>query len=347
MTSRVGFRVDAAATLGGGHVMRCLTLARAFRNRGHRCTFLCSDETFEVIPEDLWDGFDVCAVSARFPEETDRRFDLLVIDHYGMAAPEERAFRKLTGTLMVIDDLADRPHDCDLLLDQTYGVKAADYEALVPVNCRMLLGSDYALLREEFAAYRQSSLDRRAEQPGTGRILVSLGMTDVGGIAGRVCDLLTKIASPRHVDVVLGREAQSFSRIREICAEDDRFQICSDVRNMAELMARADVAIGAGGTTTWERCAMGLPSLVVVLADNQIKIADLMSKAGAIGLLGDARVNTDRHLRDQLTLFLSDAEQLQAFGRRSAALCDGAGARRVVDDVLQLMAARQGANENV
>ncbi len=344
MTSRVGFRVDAAAALGGGHVMRCLTLARTFRSLGHSCTFLCSEETTEVISEDLWDGFDVCTVSEESPEKTNERFDLLVFDHYGMAASDERAWRKHAGTLMVIDDLANRPHDCDLLLDQTYGVLAEDYKALVPADCRLLLGSGYALLREEFGAHRDASLDLRTGRLAGRRILVSLGMTDVGGIAGRVCDLLKTINSLQHVDVVLGRMAPSYTRIREICSGDDRFRLHSDVRNMAELMLQADVGIGAGGTTTWERCAMGLPSLVLVLADNQIKIADLMNKAGAIGLLGDARTESDQHLSDQLTRFLSDADGLSEFGRRSAELCDGAGARRVVEEVLQLVAARERAN---
>jgi len=324
--------------------MRCLTLARTFRSLAHHCVFLCSEETIEVIPDDLWDGFDVRTVSAGLPAEPEERFDLLVFDHYGLSAPDERAWRNRAGTLMVIDDLADRPHDCDLLLDQTYGVRAADYEALLPDGCRLLLGSHYALLREEFATHRQASLERRLSDPAGGRVLVSLGMTDVGGIAGRVCSLLTAIGGLQRVDVVLGHMATSYGRIQEICAQDARFQLHSDVRNMAELMLSADVGIGAGGTTTWERCAMGLPSLVVVLADNQIKIADLMNKAGAIGLLGDARSDTDQHLSDQLTRFLSDTERLRAFGRKSAELCDGAGARRVVDDVLQLVAARERAN---
>ncbi|MEM5581299.1 UDP-2,4-diacetamido-2,4,6-trideoxy-beta-L-altropyranose hydrolase [Roseibium sp. AS2] len=344
MTSRVGFRVDAAVMLGGGHVMRCLTLARTFRDLGHICTFLCSEETLEVIPEDLWDGFNVRTIASLNSYETDERYDLLVIDHYGIAEPEERKWRSQAGTLMVIDDLADRRHDCDLLLDQTYEVKAADYEALVPANCRMLLGTNYALLREEFAAHRPASLERRMDRPIGGRVLVSLGMTDVDGIAGRVCTLLKNIGNLRKVDVVLDRKAASHAQIRDICASDGRFQIHCDVRNMAELMLLADVAIGAGGTTTWERCAMGVPSIVLVLADNQTKIADLMNKAGAIGLLGDVRKDTDLQLSDRMTQFLSNAEQLRAFGKRSAALCDGAGARRVVEDVLQLVAMRKGIN---
>lgn len=179
------------------------------------------------------------------------------------------------------------------------------------------------------------------------RVLVSLGMTDVGGIAGRVCGILSEIDIPHHIDVVLGRDAQSYGRLQEICKRDDRFQVHSDARNMAELMLAADVAIGAGGTTTWERCAMGVPSLVVLLADNQTKIADLMNQAGAIGLVGDARTDTDRDLQEGLLRLLADVDRLSAIGKKSSGICDGAGARRVVDRVMELVAERERADRYV
>ncbi|KZM49933.1 UDP-2,4-diacetamido-2,4,6-trideoxy-beta-L-altropyranose hydrolase [Labrenzia sp. OB1] len=343
MSRRIGFRVDAGVTLGGGHVMRCLTLARAFRARGHSCVFLSSPETLEVIPPDMWDGVDVRTIEVGETGDLAGRFDLLVFDHYGLAAPEESQWRARAGTLLVIDDLADRPHDCDVLLDQTYGVQAADYKALVPFGCRMLLGSGYALLREEFALNRAAALCRRANSGKSCRVLVSLGMTDVGGIAGRICGLLKELGGIDRVDVVLGRKAPSYAFLEEICTADVRFQVHSDVRNMAKLMLACDVAVGAGGTTTWERCALGLPSLVVILADNQIKIADLMNRAGAIGLIGDARTSSDRDLFAGLTRFLNDAEHLRQLGRTSAELCDGSGTRRVAERVLQLVAERERA----
>lgn len=333
MTWQIGFRVDAGASLGGGHVMRCLTLARGFRTLGHRCCFLVSPETLEVIPTDMWEGFETTTVEGLEAPDGIAPFDLLVIDHYRIRDTQERGWRAVAGRLLVIDDLADRPHDCDLLLDQTYGVWAEDYARLVPDGCRLLLGTDYALLRDEFPALRDEALARRAGMDRVRRLVISLGMTDVGGIAGRVCAAIAGLDSFEAADVVIGGRAASHVKVLELSRRDPRFRVLGDVRNMAELLTHADAAIGAGGTTSWERCALGLPTALVVLADNQKKIAAELASAGAIALVGDVRGMSDADLRSRLRVVLTDTQNLRSAGRVSAALCDGGGMRRVMEEL--------------
>ncbi|WP_299809971.1 UDP-2,4-diacetamido-2,4,6-trideoxy-beta-L-altropyranose hydrolase [uncultured Roseibium sp.] len=330
MSRRIGFRVDAGATLGGGHVMRCLTLAGVFRSVGHSCIFLSSPETLEVIPKDMWNGFTVRTLDGGEMGEAADCFDLLVIDHYGIAAPDETRWRTWAGTLLVIDDLADRPHDCDFLLDQTYGVRETDYEGLVPGGCRLLLGTEYALLRSEFAEHRLGSLVRREDPKPIRKILVSLGLTDLGGVTGRICDILKDFSFIDRFDVVIGSKAASRERIEDLVSADDRFRIHCDVTNMADLMMTADAAIGAGGTSTWERCALGLPTVLLVLADNQFKIAEQLDAAGVVALVGDVRTVRDRDLSEAISSRLRDFQEMARKGARGATLCDGDGATRVV-----------------
>lgn len=337
---RTAFRLEASGAIGGGHAMRCLSLARALADRGADCLFLVNDEARAVVPALAGAACRVvgptpeaavAAVRSAWPDGA----DAVVCDLYRWTAPEERAFAAVARRLLVIDDLAAAPHHCDWLLNQNFGTDPASYDGLLPPACRRLVGLDYALLRPDFSALRPAALERRREMGRPRTILVSLGLTDVGGITGRVCAALATIRDFARAEVVLGPAAPSIGQVRAIAAADPRFRCHVGLEDMARAMLDADAAIGAMGSSSWERCCLGLPTLAVTLADNQRPTAQALDAAGIVVMAGDAAALDDAALRSAITAFLADANRLHRLSQASAALCDGLGAGRVAAAILE------------
>lgn len=355
---RVVFRADASLQIGTGHVMRCLTLADALRMRGAECRFLCREHPGNLIEFIRGKAFpvDALAPGEAVPMDADPQNahaawlcvsqerdaadctpalaalkpDWLIVDHYALDSRWERALKPHCGRLMVIDDLADRAHVCELLLDQTLGRDAADYRSLVPVGCGVLCGSQYALLRPEFAALRASSQQRRAD-PQLRRLLITMGGVDKDNATGKVLEGLKSCALPAdcRIVVVMGATAPALADVRQ---RAESMPWPTDVRvgvgDMARLMADSDLVIGAAGATSWERCCLGLPSVMLVLADNQRKVAQELARAGAVCLLSDpARI--DEELPSLLSDLLACPARLGSMSRSAAAIVDGRGAERV------------------
>jgi UDP-2,4-diacetamido-2,4,6-trideoxy-beta-L-altropyranose hydrolase len=360
MTSRTAlFRVDASIGIGTGHVMRCLTLADAMAARGYQCTFIGRahpGHLFDLIRQrghearvlppgppldeaapaaatrhSVWLGTD-WETDARQVLELAGRTGWLIVDHYSLDARWESNVRPICSRVLVIDDLADRSHEADMLVDQNFGRDARDYAGRVPEQCRVLTGSSYALLRPEFARLRHVSLDRRTS-PELKRVLVSLGGIDVANATGRVLNALKDCRAMQGVvvDVVMGRHAPCLQQVRQQ-AESLPYptRILVDVSNMGELMVESDLAIGAAGSTSWERCALGLPSVLVVLAENQRLIANALGAAGAAVITG----------LDELSATLQDflgqdlKERLDRMSHVARELVDGEGTARVVEELV-------------
>lgn len=324
--TRILFVCAAGPSVGGGHVMRSLTLARALEARGAVCAFQATPEVAKVL--------DAFAPDMTRAANTDG-FDALVFDSYALTADEHRTIAQGRSTL-VIDDLADRPLAADLVLDSGPARKAHDYAGLVPPNTQLLLGPSYAPVRPAFHALREAALARRVERPPVRRILVSLGLTDVGGITGRVTDLLRPIVGDVTLDLVLGGGASSLPALRTLAAQDPRLTLHVDTQNMPELVLDADLAIGAGGSTTWERCVLGLPALTLILADNQIAPARALEAAGATPRLDVSATDFDTAFVRTVQDLLVDADRRVALSAASAAICDGLGADRVAEIFLKL-----------
>lgn len=329
------FRVDAGARLGGGHVMRCLTLADELARRGGKCVFFTRYEALEIVPRLKRCGHEVNAVNG--DEDDVRRSmaqrkliaDWLVIDHYGLGAADETALRRFARRILVIDDLADRAHDCDLLVDATIGRSPEAYRSLVPAHARVLAGADYALLRPEFAALRETALARRAQRlPARPRVLVSLGMTDVGAITAQVVDALCAADLAIDLEVVVARTAPSMARLGALAAAHPFIRLHHDVTNMAELMAACDLAIGAGGQTSLERCAMGLPSLILVLADNQRFYAAALAERGAVVV-----VSQQSEVQHFLERLIHNQSEISKIIEACRGLLDGLGTQRVANEI--------------
>jgi UDP-2,4-diacetamido-2,4,6-trideoxy-beta-L-altropyranose hydrolase len=321
---KVVFRVDASLQIGTGHVMRCLTLADALRERDGECMFICRSHEGHLAEMIRARGYDVTMLPEGNPVnaetdippagdrayyarwlgtgwETDMRQtqevlagtlaqpDWLVVDHYALDAKWERAMRPLCRYLMVIDDLADRMHDCELLLDQNLGRSATDYAGLVPSDCSVLVGPRYALLRPEFAALRTASLARRASSQ-VRHVLISMGGVDKDNATGMVLAALREEDLPINckIIIVMGSHAPWLESVRnQASALPWHSEVMVNVSDMARLMAESDLAIGAAGSTSWERCCLGLPSILVVLAKNQWPLAQALHSSGGAVLLGE------------------------------------------------------------
>ena len=335
--SRAAFRADASTEIGGGHVTRCLALADVLTAAGWSCAFACRAATLGALPELGKSGHALLVldddgtdeVTAMATEWLDG-VDWLIVDHYGRNAAFERACRGWTKRIMVIDDLADRAHDCDLLLDQTLGRTEADYAELVPRSCTQLLGPCYALLRPQFACQRANALDRRKAGGSLCRVLVTFGASDPDNVTGVVLSGLAQARLEVEVDVVLGEAAPHLAAVR---AQARRLPmpvtVGRGVGNMARRMAAADLAIGAAGTTSWERCCLGLPTLLVMLAENQERnTADLVD-AGAALSLGRAADLTGEKVTAALKRIADGEFSLGEMATAAAKICDGLGAGRI------------------
>lgn len=352
---RVLFRVDASLAMGSGHVMRCLTLARALRERGHHCLFVSrehpghlnayvQDQGFELyrLPmgrsqdRDLyhthWLGAsqEEDALACRPAIETFQP-DWLVVDHYALDARWEKTLRPYCRELMVIDDLADRPHLCDLLLDQTFGRNAEDYKPWVPADCTLLCGSQYALLRPEFTALRAYSL-RRRESPKLEHLLITMGGVDKDNATGQVLQALASSELPAncHITVVMGATAPWLAEVRQQAAQLPwPTTVKVGVSDMAQLMADSDLAIGAAGATSWERCCLGMPTLMVVLADNQREVAVGLQRSGAAQVLqGSQEIASS--LPAMLDVLVSSPLQWAAMSHAASLIADGSSLPKVI-----------------
>lgn len=356
---KIAFRADASVQIGAGHVMRCLTLAAEMRRRGHTCIFICRDLHGHLGQKITDAGFEVAllpATNGPFQPKPDtpshaawagvawdddaaqtraaaRDVDWLVVDHYAFDARWQDAARGDGAKVAVIDDLADRPHNGDLLLDQNLGRTVRDYDGLVPLSCTRLIGPHFALLRPEFAKLRNASLARR-KAATLSHILISMGGIDKDNVTADVLDVLHRTALPHgcKITAVMGRGAPWLSDVETLArtmAHPTRVAI--DVTDMASLMMDADLAIGAAGGTSWERACLALPSLHLILADNQTAAAEAMAKAGISVLIGDVRNAdwTDR-LFDILK-FMKEPGAVSRLATGSLEMLDGQGSARFAD----------------
>jgi UDP-2,4-diacetamido-2,4,6-trideoxy-beta-L-altropyranose hydrolase len=259
--------------------------------------------------------------------------DWLVLDHYSIDVLWETRLRPFTAGIMVIDDLADRRHDCDLLLDQNlYSDQEQRYLGKVPGCCKLLLGPRYALLREEFRAGRRYPAMRTGS---LSRVLVFFGGTDSENVTGKALDAIRSLRRVDiQVDVIISSNNPNREALEQQCRHMENVTCHFQVTNMSEFMEKADLALGGGGITTWERCAMSLPAVVVSLARNQQAIAEALAATGAITYLGPSAVVDAEDIRDALTQICSHPEKLQEQGRISGQLVDGCGAERVMAEMV-------------
>ena len=331
------FRADASPAIGGGHVQRCLALAETFAELGWRCGFACREGTVETVPALKSSRHDVFTLDGAVDDEAAELralvaspCDLLIVDHYGRDGAFESACRSFTKRIMALDDQPTRAHDCDVLLDATPGRMASDYKRSVPPGCELLLGAEYALLRRQFALHRPAALERRQGQGPVERVLVSFGTTDPQNLTEIALRGIAESKLSLAVDIVLGSAAPHLKQIRQLITTlNINAHLHVDVADMAQLMIDADVAIGASGSSSFERCSLGLPSLVVVVAENQRQYAAAFVAAEAAESLGDGNALRAPDIAAALRKLATDSKRRLTMSRKAASLCDARGPLRV------------------
>ncbi|MFN4090758.1 MAG: UDP-2,4-diacetamido-2,4,6-trideoxy-beta-L-altropyranose hydrolase, partial [Alphaproteobacteria bacterium] len=324
------FRCDAGPGIGAGHVHRCLAIAAALARLGWRCRFVVGPDTPSAVPALAADAHPVTAVADAAAEHAAlfaAGADLLVLDHYGRDAAFSGPWRRGGMRVLALDDAPARAQDCDILLDATPGRVPSDYAGLLPPDCRAMLGPAFAPLHADFRRLRGPTLARRSTE--VRRVLVAVGGADGTAATASAARAAASALPDAAIDVVAGGGAPSLAGIRDAVATiGPRCRLHVDTPRMAELIAAADLAVGAAGVSAWERCALGLPALVFSAAANQKANAAALAATGAAEVLGTPEAWNADGLAARIAALAGDATRLRSMSAAAAVLTDGAGALR-------------------
>ncbi|MDX1490602.1 MAG: UDP-2,4-diacetamido-2,4,6-trideoxy-beta-L-altropyranose hydrolase [Pseudohongiellaceae bacterium] len=360
--SNAVFRVDSSLVIGTGHLRRCLTLANLLKEYGTDCHFITRSQEGSLESLVAQNGHEVHLLEDSFQSQSELHGDedseysswlmggwredsklckeilnqirpeWLIVDHYGIDNHWERELSGCVGQILVIDDLANRQHSCNLLLDQNLGRSPADYFELVPKTCSVLTGPEFALLRPEFSENREYSLQRR-KTSSTFKVLISMGGVDLDNVTGRVLDALLQCSLPIDVEliVVMGGASPWIKEIeRQASNIPWKVEVKVDASNMAHLMANSDLAIGAVGSTTWERCCLGLPSILIPVAENQRVACKELAETGVAIVVED-----DKQFKSLLCAAISELltnrDLLNRISELSASVTNGLGAYSILE----------------
>lgn len=351
---RAIFRVDSSNEIGSGHITRCLTLAKALGERGFDCVFVCRDhpgnfnslvkdagfkiEVLPLVPRsqgncsensyDKWIGSSgIADAEATISVIGEKNNELVVVDHYGLDYVWEDKLRPYTNKIVAIDDLANRRHNTDYLLDQNLVANyQTRYSGLLSKNCVPLLGPEYALLQPEYSRLRPAATPRNGPVK---RILIFFGGSDRANLTGLSVSAFLKLGrSDIELDVVLGNDSSHSRQIAHTASLHPNVHTHHSLPTLAQLLLKADLAIGAAGSTAWERCCLGLPSIVITLANNQKDVAQELNKLGALWWLGHHDSVTLGHLTSALKSVLN-APSLEQRSRVGMSITDGEGVLKV------------------
>ena len=334
-------RVDSSSQIGSGHVERCLTLAKELRNRGMEIFFISRAHIGNLKNRIRNEGFNIFMLplnnntlkkndykswlGAKWQKDAKdtvkillkRKPMFLILDHYAIDVNWENYVKLLTGVkIMVIDGLANRRHNCEILLDYTYSQKGKKrWDKLVPLNCTLLQGTKYILLRSEFIKAKKNLYTRKGEIK---RILIAFGGSENMNATITALNAIISLNKDNiFVDVVVSKNFEDTNKIKKICNIKKNIKLHIQSSNIAELMSKADLSIGAGGTMLWERCFLGLPSLIISTADNQIKQSSAVHSYGAAIYLGSYKKNIKQKLLMKLTKLIKNKKLNNLMSRRS------------------------------
>ena len=354
------FRTDASRKIGIGHVMRCLTLAKALKRKGAKCKFICRDQKMNFIEKIKKEGFEVITLPKfKQVKKTERandindigpvysdwigtswiedakqtinalnkeKVDWLVIDHYGIDKKWQKKLRPYAKKIMIIDDLANRNHDCDLLLDQNLIANFKNrYKNLLPKYCNTLLGPQYALLQTE---YKNLHLSTPPKIGPIKNILVYFGGTNQNKLIDLTLSAFLKLNRKDIILDVVDSNSPKKNKIKKLFKKNKNIKIHRDLASLAPLMLKADIAIGACGATSWERCCLGLPSIVITIANNQKPIAKELYKQGLIRWLGHYNAIAISSIYNALENSID--QNLETWSKACKLIVDGCGVEKVV-----------------
>lgn len=359
------FRADASHIIGAGHIMRCLTLADALSAIGVQCYFICRAHQGSLQAHIQTRGYCVYTlphhnditpvrnhhsswIGATWEQDAQDTIsvikeknimcDWLFIDHYGIDSRWHNTLKPYTQKIAVIDDLADRSFECDLLIDQLCHRHTDDYLSRVKPDTQLLLGGRYAILRPVFAELRNESLIKRKQLTSVKRVFISMGGTDLLNATHTALNIIANsvLSHKVTVDILLGQQSEHYHSTYDV--NDFPFTIHIHPVNtpIHELMLAADIAIGAGGSTAWERCCLGIPTFLMTIAQNQHDAAKGLMEHNAAIMLGDM---DNFNFADASALFnktVSDISALKQLTTHAAEICDGNGCQRIINKITSM-----------
>ena len=362
---KVAFRVDSSFLIGSGHVMRCLTLADELRSQGIDTFFICREQKGHLGELIMDRGYPLFVLSQ--PQTTSetgwtenrgqyqtwidvsdtidaqqtlevlkkkRTCDWMVVDHYALTSAWHRRIKSFGSKIMVIDDLADRQYDCDLLLDQTFFRNKTDYQGLISEKAQLLLGTEYALLRPDFYSLREKALTKRSSFEGVKHVLISMGGVNTLDITKNILAGLETIPNIKYIvfDVVMGRKGEAYEEMKKYASSSSlNINVFAYVKNMADSMLQADLAIGTAGSSSWERCCLGLPALLISVADNQSFLVENLAKSGAIIQIQGKNEILSKNIAKAFETIIGDVKRIKKMSQVAFEMCDGMGTKRTVD----------------
>ncbi|MDD4907490.1 MAG: UDP-2,4-diacetamido-2,4,6-trideoxy-beta-L-altropyranose hydrolase [Candidatus Omnitrophica bacterium] len=356
------FRVDSSNIIGSGHVMRCLAFADELRRLKVKISFICRKFEGDLIDFIAQKGYKVhclphCRLSRMIKKDPDPykkwlgadwqndaaqtldivnliKPDWIIVDHYAIGRNWEKKLKTAVNKVMSIDDLANRSHECDILLDQNlYAGMRLRYKRLLPEGCKELLGPEFALLRPEFRKARAKS---RCRDGKVKKILVFFGGVDLANETQRVLEALVRLKrADISVDVAVGINNPHKIMIESLIKKMPNLTCYNKVRNISKLMRSADLFIGTAGITTWERCCLGLPSLVITIARNQVKIIKYLAKKNILFYIGESHKVKSARIQKDIEYFLTHPRRLKRYSLNSLKLVDGLGALRCAKTLIQ------------
>ncbi len=360
---KIAIRVDASLKIGTGHVVRCLTLADELKLNGANIVFICrnlSGNLIQYIEEksytvlklikkefneddsssDKYQSYDDwLETSARLDAEetnallkSNNKFDFLIVDHYSINERWEKEQKKVVNKIFVIDDLANRKHDCDFLLDQNFYLDMhARYKNLIENDCNVLIGPKYAILRSDFKKQRKKT---NLKKEAIKKLFIFYGGVDFTNMTAKTLRAIMPIVSDDIVaDVVIGATNPHRAEIESLCNSNKNINLHVQAKNMAQLMADADLSIGSGGTVTWERMCVGLPSIVWPVADNQVKLLKDCS-AKELVYLPDDDSPTIEDIFTHIKYLINNVKLCNDMREKGMALVDGKGVTRIASVIL-------------
>lgn len=364
----VYFRADSSSTIGTGHVLRCLTLAKKLEHHGIKTTFICRDlkgncadlitypnskcmlpasEGIDSRTEICLENGDVYDAELQLKDAREclsvikREFNSndiwIVVDHYALDAIWEDQLKREGYHIFVIDDLANRKHICDILLDQNHFHNYQQrYVGQILNRPKLLIGPRYALLRDEFLECRARNLNCQKRKTGNLKVLIYLGGTDINNTTSRILSCVSHLESTLAVEfgVLVGVANIHKKEIEQLAKNSTNIRVLYHSPKISNLMISYDCLVGACGTTTWERLCLGIPTAVIAIAQNQIEIAEHLGRIGLIYYLGYDRELTDQVITENLKLFFTDSQRRESCRYDGLSLVDGLGASRAVDEIM-------------
>ena len=346
--TKIYFRCDSSSDIGSGHVIRCLTLANFLKKKGLFTTFICKEtegNLFDVIlkhnhnlvvlsnsnKKNIWED-DAQEIIDKIKDFNSSK-DWMVVDHYFLNKDWETRISSKLYKLFIIDDLCDRPHYGNILLNQNYlpGIRS-QYKKILSSKTKILLGPKYALLSPEYKATRK--LIKINKKKKLQRVIIFFGASDDKEQTIKCLSILSKLnLKLLKIDIVIGLANKKKKLIEEITDKIDNATLHVQIPSLCNLMKNADLYLGSGGTTTWERCCLGLPSIVISTSGNQVRQNEYLFKKGVIKYLGKAESVSEENIRTALLMFAEGYDSTK-MSKKALKITNGNGAELVSKEFL-------------